>query len=589
MRTRPIAAAFALALLASAALGAAEPRRTWIDEVRFHALHNLRLVGRNIESLATSVRRTMTGLKDDTAKTFTDITREGRRGVAAAGKALSQTSESAYRATHRTFSSIAREVTPGVGTRPEGVTPVGLAREVQSPILAPHFLRGHDILVAWHVDTGGRPVRVSHTLDDRLLLETTDSNLYSFEPRTGVLQWLYGLPAPSQSGYSADDSNIFLIVKDVYYEIDRMIGRPRRRNVLPFPASNPPTVLTKVFLVNSWERRVYALDRETRNREWAYVPEDNILGATPVSGEFLYAADVSGKLVAYSLVEKKPKWTYKAHDAFRVSPVILGDDVILPADDLFVHCVNRFGGLCRWKLPVQGPVTQPVWGEDDVVYFSANGDAFYAVSHKEGKLLWKCPNGGWPVAIGRENIYIQGAGREVWCLDRKTGQKRWAVPAQPFVHFVRNTVNDHIYLATDRGEVYALYLRGDHIEKKAQPPEKKPKAKVGEEHEPGAEPGPTEPSEPGAAPAVKRAEEAPKEAAPEPKAKAKGDEDEAPPAAEKKGDNDQAPPAKKEAPAWKSKAPEGEKPPGELEEEEEKAKGKGPDAPEKKAAEEEEK
>ncbi|MBM4041899.1 MAG: hypothetical protein FJ290_25665 [Planctomycetes bacterium] len=580
---RRILPALAFAVLAASALRAAEqeaPPRSLIGQVRFHTLRALKDLGRELDSIFAGMRRTMRGVKDDTAAGLRGVTREGRRGLADASKAISHAAKAATRETHDAFLAAGRAVNPGVASQPTPTAPVAATRKLESPILAPHFLRGNDILLAWHLDTGGRAVRVSHLFEDRLLVETEDKNLYSFEPPTGILQWLWSLPAPSQSGYGEDPrepKSILVIAKDVYYELDRIVGRPRRRIVLPFPASNPPVVRGGEVLINSWERRVVALDRETRAREWSYVPDENVVGAVAIAADLVYVADTSGELVGYSVPINRAKWTYKAHDAFRVTPVLHLISLYIPADDMFVHCLNRFSGLPQWKYPVQGPVTQPVWVDGETVYFSADGDAFYAVATKDGKLLWKCPKGGWPLAIGRQNLYIQGAGKEVWCLDRATGDKKWSVSAEPFTHFVRNTINDHIYLCTKEGEVYAFYLRGDHLEKKAPPTiEKKPKAKGVEEPEPGG-------IEPGEGPAPKpkmpapRPRPVPKAKAPEPpekepapKAKEKGEEEEVPPAAKEKEAEEAPAPKAKAAP--KSKAPEGEKTPAELEEEEAKKK-----------------
>jgi outer membrane protein assembly factor BamB len=623
MRTQATAFSLALSLVAAGALAAEDTPKTWVDHVRFHTLRTLKSLGRDIDGVATSMRKTLTGLKDDTAAGLASVTREGRRGLESASRNVAQATASTTRATHDTFLNVARTVSPGVASATQAKRFTS-ARKLESPLLAPHFLRGNDITLAWHLKTGGQPVRAALVLDDRLLVETEGQDLYSFEPRSGVLQWLYALAGPSQSGYSADPDAVLFIAKDIYYELDRTIGRPRRRIVLQFPASNPPTVLGKVVMINSWERRVYALDRETRSVEWTYMPGDNTVGALAVTPDLIYVADIAGNLVCYSVPERDEKWTYKAHDAFRVTPVLAGDNVIAPAEDVFVHAVNRFGGLRSWKYPVQGRVTRPVWVEGDTVYFAADGDAFYAVSAAEGKLRWRCPNGGWPVAIGRANLYIQGANREIWCLDRKTGEKRWSVSAEPFVYFVHNTTSDHIFLATEEGEIYAFYLRGDHIEKEAAPaPAPKAKAKaVGiEEPEPGAGEAvtpPGAPAKPKTRPFVPRkkavapkAEEGAKEAEPEDapaKKKAKAAvKEEAEPAKAKEAE-EEAPEkgAKAKVPAkaegWKSKeAPKGELPPGAVEEEEDKTgdatKGKKAveeetkkeETPKGKAAEEEEK
>ncbi len=578
---RRIRPALAFAVLAASALLAAEeqaPPKSWIGQVRYHTLRALKDLGRDLDSMFAGMRHTMRTVKDDTAAGLSSVTREGRRGLADASKALSHAAKTAARETHDAFLSAGRAVNPGVASQATPTAPVAATRKLESPVLAPHFLRGHDILLAWHLDTGGRAVRASQLFEDRLLVETEDKHLYSFEPPTGILQWLWSLPAPSQSGYGEDPNEpkcILVIARDMYYEIDRTVGRPRRRIVLPFPASNPPAIRGDEVVINSWERRVVALDRETRARQWSFVPDENVTGAVAVASDLIYIADTSGKLVGYSVALSRSKWGYKAHDAFRVTPVLHLISLYVPADDMFVHCLNRFSGLPQWKYPVQGPVTQPVWVDGEAVYFSADGDAFYAVAAKDGKLLWKCPKGGWPVAVGRDNLYIQGAGSEVWCLDRKTGEKKWAVSAEPFTHFVRNTVNDHIYLCTKQGEVYAFYLRGDHLEKKAPPAiEKRPKGKGVEEPEPGGlEPGETpapRPKMPAPRPAPRPKAKAAEPPEDEPAPKAKAGEEEVPPAAKEKEAEEAPAPKAKIAP--KSKAPEGEKTPAELDEEEAKKK-----------------
>ena len=582
MRRMLPALSLALLVPASAALHAAEEPapKTWLDHVRFHTLRTLRDLGRELDKMKVSMRTSMRDLRDGTADGLGSVTKGGRRGLDDASKAVSRAAATAYRETHDAFLAAGRTITPGVASQRETKGLAAIAGKLESPILAPHFLRGHDIVLAWHLDTGGRPIRASAVFDDRLLIETADLSLYSFEPPTGILQWLYSLPGPSQSGYAAEQNSIIVIAKDVYYELDNGVGRPRRRIVLPFPAAGPPAVLGSDVIISSWERRVIALDRETRVREWSYVPDGQVVAAAAPAPDLVYIADVSGRLVGYSVAGRQARWTYKAHDAFRVTPVLHLIDIIVPAEDLFVHCVNRFSGLCRWKYAVQGMVTRPVWIDNEVAYFSADGDALYAVACKDGKLLWRCPKGGWPVAVGRDSIYIQGAGKEIWCLDRKTGEKKWAISAEPFSHFVYNSVNDHIYLCTDRGEVYAFYLRGDHLDKKAPPvPEKEkkapPKGKGIEEPEPGG----VEPSE-GEAPKPKVKMPTPR---PRPPAKKKGvepAEEEAPKAKEKeKAEEEEVAPAAKEKgaaklPAVKSKAPEGEKTPAELDEEAEKAKKK---------------
>ena len=126
------------------------------------------------------------------------------------------------------------------------------------------------------------------------------------------------------------------------------------------------------------------------------------------------------------------------------------------------------------------------------------------------------------------------ADNEIWCIDKKTGEKLWAVSAEPFTYVARNTDTDYIYLCSSHGDIYALYVRGDHLETKkpavvpAEPEEPKtpeverpaepaaPPAEEEVETPPAAEPA-VEPKVEPAVPKVEPAEPEPKPAEPTPK------------------------------------------------------------------------
>ena len=204
--------------------------------------------------------------------------------------------------------------------------------------------------------------------------------------------------------------------------------------------------------------------------------EANVTGQVVAMPTMVFYGDLNGNVCGFTPGQTRPDWTYKTDDAVRVSLTAAGGFLIFPADDCFVHCVSRFSGQLQWKYPVEGEVRRPVWAEGETVYFAADGDGLYAVTRIEGKLVWKCPGAGWPVAVGNENLYVLGGKNELWCVSRKSGKKLWSVSIEPFTYVAPNHTTDHIYLTSEFGDVYALYLRGDHIEKKkkaAAPPKPK--------------------------------------------------------------------------------------------------------------------
>jgi len=520
MKTRTCTpVALILALLMAVPALAGQRRRTWLEHVRDFSARSLRSVGREFQKAMAAMHRQTVAAREGAANAVGDLTESGRKGIQSVRNAVAREGRRAFHRTHDTLTGVTQSLVP-VGTEPREAAPTIVAREITSPVTDPLFLRRNDIVLAWRTSTGGRPIRRSMILDDRVLFEDTAGELYSFDPGNGIAQWVYPLPQPSQYGYRDDPDHVFVLANDTIYELDRRVGLPRRRIPLPFPASTRPAFGEGIVVIGSWERRVYCMDREKRVKLWNFIPIDTVESSPGLAPGLVLVAETSGKLSAYSPGDHRTTWEYKADDAIRVDLVVTDSHIIFPAEDLYVHCLNRFGGFRSWKFPVRGYVRQPVWATDDVCYFSADGDAFYAVNIYKGSLLWRVPKAGWPVAVGSQNIYLQGPDKEIWAIDRKTGEQVWSVSAQPFDRIARNTDSDHIYLSSAKGDIYALYLRGDHLEKvKPKPPTPKPEPpeipgveKPTEKPEAKPPAVPVEPSVPGVG-------EKPKPAAPKPKPK----------------------------------------------------------------------
>lgn len=462
-RTAPVL----LILLFASATSYGARRRRVIDTVRHHTGRALRSVGDEIQSWMRAVNQHARGVRRGVGQGIASVKRAGRQTVTQVQRSIAVARKQATREVYKAFTTVAREFVPA-GTRPE--TTAGAApTAVTSAILAPLFLRHHDIVLAWHASTNGRPFRRSMALNDRLLLEDAGHDVYSFDPFRGDPQWIYPLPARSQYDFRADKDGVVIISQDILFDLDRVIGRARQRYILPFATSCQPALHGDDVVIGAVDNRIHAFNRLTRGKHWGRLSAGHIEAGLALSGPTAYAAHTDGTVVAFVPGSPRPVWTYKAHDAVRVSPVLYGDHLYFPAEDFFVHAVNRISGFRVWKYPTRGLVTQPPCVTRETVYFSAQGDGFYAVTRDKGEKLWYIANGHWPVAIGKKNIYLHVGTNDIWCVDRTTGKKVWSVSAAPFTHFVRNIDGDRMFLATGRGQVYCLYVRGDHVEKKRPP------------------------------------------------------------------------------------------------------------------------
>ncbi|MFC1805854.1 PQQ-binding-like beta-propeller repeat protein [Planctomycetota bacterium] len=482
MARKPIGVVLVLLLAASSTL-AGQVHKTWIRRARDFTQQSFKAAGREFKKVMDSMHTETVRARQGLGNALTDVTKSGREGMDSIKVEVGRIRRGAFTGTRRTMTNFTRNFIP-VGGAEEDVPDTVVAREITSPAIDPLFLRRHDVVLAWRTSTGGRPIRKSMVLEDRTIFEDSGAELYSFDPRNGIAQWVFPLPKPSQVGYREDKDHLFVVASDTLFELDRRIGLPRRRIIFPFPVATTPVFGTDIVVVGSWDRRVYAMNREKRVKLWAFMPIHTVQAGPALAPTLAFCAETSGKLSAYSPADRRALWEYKADDAIRVDLVLTSNHIIFPSEDLYVHCVNRFGGFRSWKFPVRGFVRQPVWVTDERCYFAAENDALYAIDLFKGSLIWRVPKGGWPIAIGKQNLYIQGADDEIWAIDRKTGEQVWAVSYKPFVYVAHNTLSDHIYLCSAKGDIYALYLRGDHLDVKKPP---KPPRKPGEVEEPAVE------------------------------------------------------------------------------------------------------
>jgi outer membrane protein assembly factor BamB len=473
---------FPLALLLAAAAACGAERTTVLARVRQQAGAALSSLQSEMKSWVAAVRTQVTNLRTSVDQGAQGVTQAGRQSVTELSNTASLLGRQASQQVHSGLTFAARELVPvgeAGGAKPEAAVTAFVA----TPIAEPGFLRQNDIAVAWNTTTGGRPIRRSLLLDDNLLLENAANDLYALDPLNGIADWIFPLPGASMYDYDTDEKSIVVVVDDVLYELDRDVGLPRRRTILPFPSSAQPYILGDSLIFASAEDRIYSLNRETRVREWSYLATSHIAAGLAARVNTVYYAQTNGKVFAYQPGSRKPQWDYEADDAIVVSLVVDGDNLYFPADDLFVHALNRLGGFRVWKFPTRGKVTQPIWVTKDTVGFAANGDGFYLVDRTKGQQLLYVQGAGWPVAVGQKNLYLEGPDQTILCVNRTTGKEVWRVSAKPFTCFVRNTDTDHIYLVTDQGQVYSFYLRGDHIERKVKegPKPGVPKGLPGEE------------------------------------------------------------------------------------------------------------
>ncbi len=136
--------------------------------------------------------------------------------------------------------------------------------------------------------------------------------------------------------------------------------------------------------------------------------------------------------------------------------------VFVGSSDRGLYALRAFNGSTIWRFETMGRVqSEPAYDRDlDVVYFGSQDGALYAVQASDGKLLWRYATGNEvarkPVVFG-ELLFFTNAADQLFCVDRRTGVKKWEVHQQSALGM---EIGGHSGPAVDHGMVYVAYSDG---------------------------------------------------------------------------------------------------------------------------------
>jgi outer membrane protein assembly factor BamB len=272
-----------------------------------------------------------------------------------------------------------------------------------------------------------RLLRISRS-HDLLFAQTDQAVLHTYDAQTGGLLWTttLGQNAPYARPVSSNSFGVFLTIANYLYALDRGTGRVIwKHNLDTIPTSGT------------------ACD------------EDRVMvGLT------------TGKLLAFSLKEKKPM----GPDQIRSKPVLLlnwqstGPVTSMPlsAERLLV-----FGGsdgrvyvslsseqTALYRIATGGPIGRGLgaFGTRTLLIPSADQN-LYAIDLMTSKVLWTFPSGApidQPPLIAGEDIYVINERGDLSLLDPNSGSPRWTTPTA-----------DAQFVSVSAGKIYLRTVNND--------------------------------------------------------------------------------------------------------------------------------
>jgi outer membrane protein assembly factor BamB len=277
-----------------------------------------------------------------------------------------------------------------------------------------------------------------------------------------------------------------------------------------------PVLVDSILLLGNLRGELVALHAASGRKLGAISMGDAVMSSPVVDGATVYvtAANTRESLVAYDLVEGKPRWRGEYGD-IEVSPLLhngrlfagttsgvfvcvdalTGDSVwtrriednvrrkgirstaaaagglvVFGADDGFVRAVDALRGTLRWSTATGAAVVAAAAIDGGHVFIANLDGKACALDTADGRVLWTFETGSavYATALATDSLVIFGTtGGTLFGLDKAGGTQRWRADAGGPVSASAVASGEHLYVGTLRRELLAMRLADGTVTWKA--------------------------------------------------------------------------------------------------------------------------
>jgi outer membrane protein assembly factor BamB len=275
-------------------------------------------------------------------------------------------------------------------------------------------------LIAWDADTGRKkwkfkaaPIESSPLLVRRTLyFGSWDRKVYAIDARTGRRKWTFEGDEEVNTSAAYWKRRVF-IASDAgtLYALNAKTGKliwSAQSNSSfgsrEFFYATPTVAYGRVYIGNT-DGTMYVYGAKTGNLLWARPLGTYIYGAAGVWRRKVFVGTYDGKFYALDAATGDTKWQIEAPGAVHAAPTVM--------DGLVYYATCSTCGSAAQRTVKPGP------------------DGVYAVRARNGRQVWRFPNGKYanPVVADSERIYVTGRSFQ-YALEPRKAKRRKAKPTR---------------------------------------------------------------------------------------------------------------------------------------------------------------
>ncbi|MFP5519981.1 MAG: PQQ-binding-like beta-propeller repeat protein [Bdellovibrionia bacterium] len=200
--------------------------------------------------------------------------------------------------------------------------------------------------------------------------------------------------------------------------------------------SSPAVIRDRLFFAGN-DGVVYSVDGKTGDLVWKFETKFENLGEPRLHDGVLYFITGANVVFALDASNGKQLWVFAKQDTSNFSvrggarPTFYKDLVYVGFSDGSVVALGNKTGAIKWEVLLNRnkrfrDIDANLILDNDQLLVAGFDDKLYALAPNTGEMKWKLDGGSYSgPSISDKLIFYPTTQKEVWALDRKTGQRIW--------------------------------------------------------------------------------------------------------------------------------------------------------------------
>ncbi len=255
----------------------------------------------------------------------------------------------------------------------------------------------------WKFKTGESIESSPAIANGTLYIGSNDDYFYALDEKKGTLKWKFLTGGNVSSTPLVYQNRVYVASSDAYvYALDTSSGQVSWSfKADQYIGSSSPVISNGILYIGSSDGNLYAINAQNGSLVWKYEVEGKVslaLSTPAVSGgtafisgwyNFNPNARRSGAVYAVNTANGTLKWQALNNTGFSSSPIFYNNKIIIPGDDLNLHCLDANTGAVIWQKPLIANGATPVIQNDKIFVGGGGNSGIYSFDVNTGNQIWK--------------------------------------------------------------------------------------------------------------------------------------------------------------------------------------------------------